>query len=271
VTPPIPTEDQLPHLASISIYPVKSLEPVSLQQVRVLGSGALEGDRLLAMFDSEGKFVNGKRNPLVHVMRSAYDPLTQVLRLGRAGTGLTAAFHVERQREKIDAWLAEFFGIPVWLRSNTEVGFPDDLDCPGPTVISTATLGEVAGWFAPLDVKQVRIRFRANLEIGGVPPFWEDRLYSVKGSRVRFAIGDCLLDGNNPCQRCVVPPRDPFTGQSNPQFAKVFAEKRQQTLPPWAEKSRFNHFYRLAVNTIVPPDQAGKTIRVGDEVKVCSV
>ena len=33
-------------------------------------------------------------------------------------------------------------------------------------------------------------------------------------------------------------------------------------------KSRFNHFYRLAVNTIVPADQAGKTVRVGDEVGI---
>jgi hypothetical protein len=39
-------------------------------------------------------------------------------------------------------------------------------------------------------------------------------------------------------------------------------------LPEWAEKSRFNHFYRLAVNTIVPADQAGKMVRVGDEVQV---
>ncbi len=220
------------------------------------------------MFDSEGKFVNGKRYALVHLMRSSFDPVTQILRLGRAETGLTAAFHVEQQRDKIDVWLTEFFGVPVWLRRNDEVGFPDDLDCPGPTVISTATLAEVASWFGPLDVRQVRIRFRANLEIGGVPPFWEDRLYAAKGSLVRFRIGECLIDGNNPCQRCVVPPRDPFTGQNDPQFAKIFAEKRKEMLPGWAEQSRFNHFYRLAVNTIMPAEQAGKTLYVGDEVEL---
>jgi uncharacterized protein YcbX len=154
------------------------------------------------------------------------------------------------------------------LRRNGEVGFPDDLDCPGPTVISTATLSEVASWFKPLDTAQLRLRIRANLEIGGVPPFWEDRLYGVKGSLVRFRIGECLFDGNNPCQRCVVPPRDPFTGANIPEFAKVFARKREEKLPEWAEKSRFNHFYRLAVNTIVPADQAGKMVRVGDPVEV---
>jgi len=101
-----------------------------------------------------------------------------------------------------------------------------------------------------------------------VPPFWEDRLYGVKGSRVRFRIGDCLLDGNNPCQRCVVPPRDPLTGEGYPNFSKIFAEKRAQTLPDWAEKSRFNHYYRLAINTLVPQDQAGKAIQIGDVVEV---
>lgn len=135
-------------------------------------------------------------------------------------------------------------------------------------MISTATLTEVASWFKPLNAAQLRLRIRANLEIGGVPPFWEDRLYGEKGSLVRFRIGDCVLGGNNPCQRCVVPPRDPFTGAGYPEFAKIFAQKREETLPAWAEKSRFNHFYRLAVNTKVPEDQAGKIIRVGDEVEV---
>ena len=238
-----------------------------LPEARVLRSGALEGDRGLAFFDADGKFVNGKRFAKIHLLRSKYDPFTHELSLGRAETGITAAFHVDDQREKIETWLTEYFGQPVFLRRNTEVGFPDDLDCPGPTVISTATLGEVASWFG-LDTQQMRLRIRANIEIGDVPAFWEDRLYGVKDSLVRFRIGDCLFDGNNPCQRCVVPPRDPFTGINNPEFAKIFTRKREETLPAWAERSRFNHFYRLSVNTKVPADQAGKMIHVGDELEV---
>jgi len=238
-----------------------------LPEARVLRSGALEGDRGLAFFDADGKFVNGKRFAKIHLLRSKYDPFTHELSLGRAETGITAAFHVDDQREKIETWLTEYFGQPVFLRRNTEVGFPDDLDCPGPTVISTATLGEVASWFG-LETQQMRLRIRANIEIGDVPAFWEDQLYGVKDSLLRFRIGDCLFDGNNPCQRCVVPPRDPFTGINNPEFAKIFARKRQETLPSWAEKSRFNHFYRLSVNTKVPDGEAGKVIRVGDELEI---
>jgi hypothetical protein len=257
----------LAYLAGISIYPVKSLEPVSLQHVRILRSGALDGDRAFALFDAAGNFVNGKRNALVHHLRSSYDPFTQVLRLGRADGAFTGEFHVERQRPELEAWLAEIFGQPITLKTNADVGFPDDLDCTGPTIVSTATLAEVASWFPGLDAASLRLRIRANLEIGGVPPFWEDRLYGVKGTLVRFGIGDCLFDGNNPCQRCAVPPRDPATGESYPNFAKIFVERRQQTLPDWAEKSRFSHFYRLAINTIVPAEQGSMVIKVGDEVQ----
>jgi uncharacterized protein YcbX len=262
------SDKSLPYLAGISIYPVKSLEPTLLREARLLRSGAIEGDRSFALFDPENKFINGKRFAKIHLLRSKFDFFTQELRLGRAETGLTTSFHVDRDREKLETWLGEFFGFPVSFRRNADVGFPDDLDCPGPTIISTGTLNEVASWFPPLDVQQLRLRIRANLEIGGVPPFWEDQLYGIKGSPVRFRIGDCQIDGNNPCQRCVVPPRDPHTGEGYPHFSEIFRQKREATLPAWAEKSRFDHYYRLAINTIVPPDQAGKTVRVGDVVEI---
>ncbi len=255
------------YLSRIIIYPVKSLEPVALRQARVLASGALEGDRAFALFDAADKFVNGKNNSRVHQLRSSFDPMTRTLQIGAAGSEMKS-FHVDDDRENLQTWLTEYFGKPIFFRENTRVGFPDDLDCPGPTLISKATLAEVASWFPPLDEHQLRVRIRANLELAGVPPFWEDRLYTTKGSLVRFRIGDLAIDGNNPCQRCVVPPRDPATGEAYPAFGKIFSERRQQTLPDWAEKSRFNHFYRLAVNTIVPATEAGKILRVGDEVEL---
>jgi uncharacterized protein YcbX len=258
----------MPHLSRILIYPVKSLEPVSVEAVTVLKSGALAGDRAFALFDSEDKFVNGKRHPKIHHLRSGYDPITHVLTLRRMDSANASQFHVDRQRGELQEWLAEFFGFPVTLKLNSDVGFPDDLDCPGPTIISTATLTEVASWLPPLDASQLRLRLRANLELSVPAPFWEERLYATKGSRVRFRIGDLLFHGNNPCQRCVVPPRDPFTGEGYPNFAKIFAERRKATLPPWAEASRFNHYYRLAINTLVPESDGGRTLRVGDEITV---
>jgi uncharacterized protein YcbX len=256
------------HLERILIYPVKSLDGVSLPSVRLLRSGALEGDRRFALLDSQEKYVNGKRHADVHHLRSSFDVMTRTLHL-RNGDGRRAgSFHVDHELARLQEWLAEFFGFPVQFRENPAAGFPDDTDSPGPTIISTATLGEVASWFAGLNIDQLRKRMRANLEIGGVPPFWEDQLFGPAGTALRFQIGEVEFDGINPCQRCVVPPRDPVSGETYPQFAKIFAKKREETLPPWAERSRFNHFYRLAINTCLPPRQGGKTIHRGDPIKI---
>ena len=106
-----------------------------------------------------------------------------------------------------------------------------------------------------------RMRFRANLEFAGVPAFWEDQLCGRC-----FRVGDVELEGVNPCQRCIVPSRDALTGEVTDGFQKHFIHQRKSTLPAWAPRQMFNHFYRLTVNTRIQPDQAGKWLHVGDEV-----
>ncbi|MCX7596690.1 MAG: hypothetical protein N2235_23670, partial [Fischerella sp.] len=66
----------------------------------------------------------------------------------------------------------------------------------------------------------------------------------------------------------VVLTRNPWTGKRDSSFQTNFAIKRQQTLPNWAELSRFNHFFRLSVNTKVPPSETGKVLQIGDEIKI---
>jgi uncharacterized protein YcbX len=41
-------------------------------------------------------------------------------------------------------------------------------------------------------------------------------------------------------------------------------EKRAATLPDWAARERFNHYYRLAVNTRIGVSETGKMISVND-------
>jgi uncharacterized protein len=77
-------------------------------------------------------------------------------------------------------------------------------------------------------------------------------------------LGGVTFLGHNPCQRCVVPPRDPDTGEVIHGFQKSFAQLRQRHLPAWADVRRFNHYYRLAVNTSIPAAEAGKRLRIGD-------
>jgi hypothetical protein len=39
-------------------------------------------------------------------------------------------------------------------------------------------------------------------------------------------------------------------------------------LPSWSARERFNHFYRVAINTRPEGDQGGKTLRVGDRLEI---
>lgn len=260
----------MPTLARIQIYPVKSLDAQSADSAVLLAGGALRHDRRFALRDLNGEFVNGKRSPKVHELRSHFDMATNQLKLRLEGCCTVDSLDVFRQRRELEACLTEYFGQPLELVEDPAAGFPDDTESPGPTVISTATLAAVAGWFPGLSTDEVRNRFRANLEIDGVEAFWEDRLVAGAGRVVRFRIGEAELWGTNPCQRCVVPSRNPVSGETTPEFARVFSRYRQQSLPEWAASDRFDHFYRLAVNTR-PAGGRECVLRVGDDVQILDI
>jgi uncharacterized protein YcbX len=226
----------------------------------------LRNDRRFALVDPAGKYVNGKTEPRVHGLRVSYDTTLSVATFTDAGTGQRQTFRLAADGAGLAQWLGPIFGRPVSLRCDDEGGFPDDALAPGPTIVSTATLSAVASWFPGLDVDSVRRRLRTNIEVDGVPAFWEDGLYGAAEHPVPFRIGEVEFEGTNPCQRCVVPSRDPFTGEVLAAFSKRVAERRAATLPAWAERARFNHFYRLAVNTRVRTPQAGHALHVGDAV-----
>lgn len=261
----------MPFITRITVYPIKALDGVAVPSARISAGGTLEHDRNFALFDREGRYVNGKANPDVHRLRSTFDFKNLQVTLGRQGSGKHDRFHAERDRDALEAWLGEFFGFPVRFEYRPPRGFPDDSDAFGPTLISTATLAEIAAWFPQIGRDDLGRRFRANIEIDGVPAFWEDRLFDEPGTVVDYTIGSVRLEGINPCQRCVVPSRDSRTGEIYPGFQKIFAARRRETLPAWAKRSRFNHFYRVAVNTRIPPSETGKEIRVGDEINILGV
>ena len=136
-----------PHLARIDIYPIKSLDRVSLTQASVLKSGALDGDRQFAIFDHRGKVVNGKRTAKVHGLRLSSHDHGQTLSIRIDGSNQKTVFKITQEHAGLERWLGNYFGFPVTLGKNTTNGFPDDTNAPGPTVISTATLETVASWY----------------------------------------------------------------------------------------------------------------------------
>jgi uncharacterized protein YcbX len=207
--------------------------------------------------------VNGKRTARVHQLRCAFDDGLQEVRLWE--TGAPAQFCLDAP-EAINKWLSDFFGFAVSLKADPKAGFPDDRTAYGPTIASEASLEAVRQWYPDLTLESIRQRFRTNLELAGGEPFCEDRLYGAPGELKPFRIGEVDFLGHNPCQRCVVPTRDAISGEAVPGFQKKFMNLRKEQLPAWANAERFNHYYRFAVNTSIPPDQAGRKLRVGDLV-----
>ena len=256
-----------PTLERVNVYPVKSLDPHdTLQRVEVREDGGLAYDREFAIVEASGEYVNGKNEPRVHELRLWFDP--KAGRLTLCGPdGDPAAFDIG-DREGIEAWLSAFFGRPVELRRDETGGFPDDMLASGPTVVAAATLEAVADWFDGIDAAGTERRLRPNLVVSGVEPFWEDRLYADRETAVAFRVGDCEFLGSNPCQRCVVPARDPETGEETPGFQERFVEKRRETLPEWAGEAWFDHHFRLMVNTFVPKSTVGRQLWVGDGVEI---
>lgn len=261
----------IPFIENLIVYPIKSLDGAWIPKTQITAGGVLEHDREFALLDETGNFVNGKRYQLIHKIRANFDEEFKTVALHASRTGLQPrSFHLINNTREIEAWFREYFEFTIRFSRNRTQGFPDDTKASGPTVISKATIEEVSSWFPGLSEQDVLKRFRPNIVVGGVPAFWEDSLFGEAGTIVDFKIGAVLFRGINPCQRCIVPSRDPFTGEALPNFQKTFTKRRAETMPDWVTPSRFSHYYRLSVNTWISSSEAGKVIRVGDEIQIIS-
>jgi uncharacterized protein YcbX len=267
-----------PRLAYISLYPIKSLDPLPVKEARIGPGGGLEFDRAWALYSADGQWVNGKLSAAVHLIRAAFAPDVSSVTLSVPGDRRkipTKTFAFPGDTAAASKWFSNFFEQPITVRHSPE-GFPDDAIANGPTIVSTASLQAVCGLFPGMTSDDARLRFRTTLEIDGdrsavspaeVPAFWEDQLFSAEErGAVRFRIGEVNFEGSNPCARCPVPPRDPHTGVIIPGFQKIFSDYRRSHVPAWCPEARFDHYYRLATNTRVAFAESGKILRVGDSL-----
>ena len=278
-----------PRLVGIRLHPIKSLDPISVAECRISPSGGLTLDRAWALYSVDGKWVNGKRTPAIHLIRANYSPDLRNVTLSVPGDRReipTRSFAFPDAHEDAAEWFSVFFEQQIIVRYS-ENGFPDETIASGPTIVSTASLQAVSDWFTPrvveespptpkgftpiregfpgISLEEARQRFRTTLEINGVPAFWEDQLFGEnERSVIRFRIGDVHFEGSHPCARCPVPPRNPITGENLDGFQKRFTQLRESTLPSWSPRERFDHFYRLSTNTRVAPSETHKLLRLGD-------
>jgi uncharacterized protein YcbX len=307
----------MPTLDRITIYPVKSLDGLDVAEARVLPSGALENERRWRLVDMEGRAMNAKRSPLFHAIRADFslgsgvscgagsgadaaaggsagwqgderlvtlsiDPaavaagqLPDVARLRHLGR---ESFHLVPGPDGPCDWLSEALGERLLLEERMDGGFPDDRDAPGPTLVSTATLVEVARWFG-FDLAECRRRFRVNLEIGGCDAFWEDTLASPADARPdlppaeprEFTVGSVRFVATNVCKRCVVPGRDSRTGAVTSHFRDAFEARRGRALRRDVNDLHWNHHYQLAVNTsgVGSHEKHSRLVEVGVAITTC--
>lgn len=254
----------MPVVERLFIYPIKSMDGVPVSQATIGAGGSLAGDREFAFLDEKGNFVNGKRYPKLISVRARFDLGNRSVTLRLGGT---ATYSLDEDRAQIANEIGRFLGIRCALEENAAGGFPDDTEAHGPTVISHETLNEVSRWFPGLNAASLLLRFRPSILISGCEPFWEDQLvgHRQEPSRI-FTIGTVGFSGEKICQRCSVPAADPMTGKEYPRFQQIFVARRRQFLPEWAEPTRFDHYYRLMINTNVDPMAIGRPIKVGDVV-----
>ena len=251
-------------LERLRVYPVKGLDGIDLETATVLEGGTIAHDREFALFDADGDVLNGKRTARVHDIDAEFDPTTGELTV-ETPDGEGRRFDLDADREAAAAWFSEFFDAELSLERDRSLGYVDRREM-GPSVVSTATLRTVAGWFDEMTVEGARRRLRANVEIGGVDPFWEDRF--VGADAPAFEVGGVRFEGVTPCGRCVVPQRDPDTGEPTPAFRERFVRRREETFPEWADADAFDHYYSLMLIARVPERDRGESLRVGDPVAV---
>lgn len=289
----------MPQLERITLHPVKSLDGHDVEQASVLPCGALAHDRRWRLVDLDGEVVNAKRTPLIHRIRAEFElsdaPTVRLSaslaadRLRSPATPGPAVFPLVPGPTGPSGWLSEALGVGVLLQERPDGGFPDDRDAPGPTLVSTASLAEVARWFS-LPMIEVRRRFRVNLEVGDCDAFWEDALASPARSSappteqtsgpdvydelrresfpsppLPFRVGSAGFTAVNVCRRCPVPTRDSIDGRITEHFREVFEAWRRRRLPRDVDAAAWGSYYRLAINTV--GDGLGGNVQVGDRIE----
>lgn len=256
-----------PQLASISIYPIKGLDPVELNQVQVWKYSLLH-DREFAMVSEDGRFINGKSPFPVQLLKASYYLERQKVTLSNRDGSNKKSFVLDENNIELIEYLSTFFNTKVKLIRSTRGELMDLPHSSSLTIGSTSSLSILHKEFPELTYENLKLRFRTNLEITNVDAFWEDQLFNIPGVGVHFKIGEIDFIGIKPCERCNVPPKDPFTGETDKSFAKKLMDVRKKNLPSDSKLLGYGNYHQLTTSVFLPENQEGRYLRVGDPVEI---
>jgi uncharacterized protein len=256
-----------PTLSKIRIYPIKSLDPVELTSV-IIGKRSLLGDRKFAMLNQFGSFINGKATGMVNQLQATYDDQIEHVIFNKRGSNEKMIFNLNGDTNKIESYLSDYFKVKVSIIKNDDGRLMDIPDDSSVTVVAHETLQHLADTLGD-SIDTLRLRFRANLEFSNVAPYWEEKLANAASEiGIPFLIGDVKVIGISLRARCNVPPRDPFTGQTDKTFIKRLIESREHTIPAWSQIQKLGSLYHLTVDTFIPDSEVGKQLCIGDSIQL---
>lgn len=222
-------------LTQLTIYPVKSLAGISLDQSDIDSMG-LKYDRRWMVVTAEGQFITQRTVPkmaLIKTMITNGELFLSSEKMGKHNVSLTSPdsekmdvvvwndhLQVSKVGEATDIWLSEALGIDCHLvyiaddvvrqcdlefsKKGERTGFADGFPI---LIISEESLNDLNQRLEnAVDMR----RFRPNIVISGGNAFIEDKLEN-------FKIGDLPMKAVKLCSRCPMPMVDPDLGERTSQ------------------------------------------------------
>lgn len=261
-------------LSALHIYPVKGLKGISLTEARCTDRG-LEHDRRWMVVDSQGVFLSQREHPKMATVwtdigdgalsLSAPDISTVDVPLDpRSSPSMrvriwNSACDAVPVSPYADAWLSDYLGLacrlvympeesrrlsnPQFAGNDKLVGFADGYAY---LVTGESSLQDLNSRLAAKGHPALPMnRFRPNLVVAGAAAYAEDDWKEIQ-------IGEAVLRGVKPCERCQVTTTDQSTGE-------VRGPEPLATLSTYRESKKFGTMFGMNLVTV----KTG-TVRVGD-------
>ncbi len=273
-------------VASLHIYPIKSLGGFSVKEARTTDRG-FEHDRRWMLVDTNGRFISQREAgamACLHCSSTKYgfrvsdirdgDVIDLPWRLDGGETQRASVWSDEvdalRASEEVSAWFADKLGITCAL-----LYMPESTHRPVDPAYASGITSLSDGFpylilsQASLDDLNARIRsssdhlidpssdlgmerFRPNIVIAGGTAFQEDSWQEI-------AIGDTLFSLVKPCGRCAIPTIDQRTGEKGKEPTRTLATFRKRVTEAGAVKVEFG-MNAMAI--------AGGQLNSGDPIRV---
>jgi uncharacterized protein YcbX len=255
-------------ITRLSTTPVKGLQLHHPESIVLTQHGAV-GDRQFYLLDGRGKLQSCTRNPALYGLTATYDDRTRRLEVRRGDELLLDGVVEEGRAIDTDMFglrtiAADVVADPRWSTFFSDLIGRDvrlvrardsAYDARPVTLLGAGSVAELAlrAGVAAVDSR----RFRMLIEFSSTEPHLED---SWDGQLLE--VGDAVLRGGGPVQRCAATTRDPDTGVVDLQTLRVIRDYRGRQDSLFGLGSNFGVYA-----DVVEPG----TVSVGDAVRVRSV